>query len=477
MSRPPARRRGRLVDPVAQGRRPRRRDRRARPGGPRGPPGRHRGRPGRLVAGARRRRSPRRGGLDDVAAIGVGGQQHGMVCLDEAGEVVRPALLWNDTRSAGAAADLIAELRRRGRRLGRRDRARAGGLFTVDQAALARRARAGQRRPDGRRLPAARLAHLAAGRCRRPARAAPPTAATPAARATGRRRPATYRPRPAAAARFGPRRWRVPRPCSARPRLGGRRPCRCPARRRAPATTRPPRSGSAPRPGDVVVSHRHLGHRLRRGGAAGRRRHRHRRRVRRRHRAVPAAGRAPSTRPGSSTPPPRCSASTWPTLAELALRRPPGAGGLVAACPTWRASAPPTGPTPPARCTACTLRQRHPGAPGPGGGRGHAVRARRRPRRAAWRRACAVERVLLIGGGAAVRGGTPDRTGRLRRAGHRAADPGEYVADGAARQAAWALTGALPQWRAEGAQTFDGPADPAVRSRYAHAREHVLERV
>jgi xylulokinase len=50
------------------------------------------------------------GGLDDVAAVAVGGQQHGMVCLDEDGEVVRPALLWNDTRSAGAATDLIAEL-------------------------------------------------------------------------------------------------------------------------------------------------------------------------------------------------------------------------------------------------------------------------------------------------------------------------------------------------------------------------------
>jgi xylulokinase len=50
------------------------------------------------------------GGLDDVAAIAVGGQQHGMVCLDEQGDVVRPALLWNDTRSSGAADDLIAEL-------------------------------------------------------------------------------------------------------------------------------------------------------------------------------------------------------------------------------------------------------------------------------------------------------------------------------------------------------------------------------
>ena len=50
------------------------------------------------------------GGLDDVAAVAVGGQQHGMVCLDGAGDVVRPALLWNDTRSAPAAADLVAEL-------------------------------------------------------------------------------------------------------------------------------------------------------------------------------------------------------------------------------------------------------------------------------------------------------------------------------------------------------------------------------
>jgi len=47
--------------------------------------------------------------LDGVAAIGVGGQQQGMVCLDEAGAVVRPAVLWNDTRSAGAAVELTGE--------------------------------------------------------------------------------------------------------------------------------------------------------------------------------------------------------------------------------------------------------------------------------------------------------------------------------------------------------------------------------
>ncbi|PWW54888.1 xylulokinase [Actinokineospora spheciospongiae] len=52
----------------------------------------------------------RAGGLDDVAALSVGGQQHGMVALDDTGAVIRDALLWNDTRSARAAADLIAEL-------------------------------------------------------------------------------------------------------------------------------------------------------------------------------------------------------------------------------------------------------------------------------------------------------------------------------------------------------------------------------
>ncbi|MBM9468912.1 xylulokinase [Nakamurella leprariae] len=50
------------------------------------------------------------GGLADVAAVSVGGQQHGLVCLDADGAVVRPALLWNDTRSADAAAALVDEL-------------------------------------------------------------------------------------------------------------------------------------------------------------------------------------------------------------------------------------------------------------------------------------------------------------------------------------------------------------------------------
>ncbi len=47
--------------------------------------------------------------LDRADAVAVAGQQHGMVVLDEAGAVIRPALLWNDLRSAPAAERLIAE--------------------------------------------------------------------------------------------------------------------------------------------------------------------------------------------------------------------------------------------------------------------------------------------------------------------------------------------------------------------------------
>jgi xylulokinase len=50
------------------------------------------------------------GGLDDVAAVSVAAQQHGMICLDAGGQLVRKALLWNDTRSSDAASDLVAEL-------------------------------------------------------------------------------------------------------------------------------------------------------------------------------------------------------------------------------------------------------------------------------------------------------------------------------------------------------------------------------
>jgi xylulokinase len=48
--------------------------------------------------------------LDGVRAIAVGGQQHGMVLVDDDGSPLRDALLWNDNRSAPQAEQLIAEL-------------------------------------------------------------------------------------------------------------------------------------------------------------------------------------------------------------------------------------------------------------------------------------------------------------------------------------------------------------------------------
>ncbi|MBW4094460.1 MAG: xylulose kinase, partial [Acidobacteria bacterium] len=50
------------------------------------------------------------GGLAGVGALSIAGQQHGMVLLDADGNVLRPALLWNDTRSAEAAVALIDEV-------------------------------------------------------------------------------------------------------------------------------------------------------------------------------------------------------------------------------------------------------------------------------------------------------------------------------------------------------------------------------
>ncbi len=71
------------------------------------------------------------GGMDDVDAIAVGAQQHGLVALDDAGEPVRDALLWNDTRSADAAKDVISELGDGDESRGRQKWADATGVVPV----------------------------------------------------------------------------------------------------------------------------------------------------------------------------------------------------------------------------------------------------------------------------------------------------------------------------------------------------------
>jgi len=46
--------------------------------------------------------------LSAVRGIGLSGQMHGAVCVDAAGEVLRPAILWNDTRAHAEAAAMDA---------------------------------------------------------------------------------------------------------------------------------------------------------------------------------------------------------------------------------------------------------------------------------------------------------------------------------------------------------------------------------
>lgn len=48
--------------------------------------------------------------LERASAIAVGGQQHGMVALDSDGAVVLPALLWNDLRSAPQIPEIVEHL-------------------------------------------------------------------------------------------------------------------------------------------------------------------------------------------------------------------------------------------------------------------------------------------------------------------------------------------------------------------------------
>ncbi len=89
-----------------------------------------------------------------------------------------------------------------------------------------------------------------------------------------------------------------------------------------------------------------------------------------------------------------------------------------------------------------------------------------------------VARVQLVGGGA--------RSEALRRIAPTVfgtsvlvPPPGEYVADGAARQAAWVLSGAAapPVWTHSAASTYEADPVPAVRERYAQVRDLTANRV
>ncbi|MCM0674322.1 FGGY-family carbohydrate kinase, partial [Micromonospora phytophila] len=89
-----------------------------------------------------------------------------------------------------------------------------------------------------------------------------------------------------------------------------------------------------------------------------------------------------------------------------------------------------------------------------------------------------VQRVILIGGGArslAVRRIAPQVFGRPVVA----PPPGEYVADGAARQAAWVALGgaAPPAWALPGTEEYEATPVPGIRERYAAVRDRVADRL
>ena len=83
-----------------------------------------------------------------------------------------------------------------------------------------------------------------------------------------------------------------------------------------------------------------------------------------------------------------------------------------------------------------------------------------------------IRRILLIGGAArnpAVQHLAPPIFGKTVEV----PTPAEYVALGAARQAAWALAGTTqpPNWAAAPAQTFTGAPAGDIRTRYAALRD------
>jgi xylulokinase len=88
-----------------------------------------------------------------------------------------------------------------------------------------------------------------------------------------------------------------------------------------------------------------------------------------------------------------------------------------------------------------------------------------------------MDRVILIGGGArstAVQAIAPAIFGVPVVV----APAGEYVADGAARQAAWLVSAAAdpPQWTVAASSTHQADPTPAVRQAYAEVRDLVSER-
>ncbi|MFJ8581277.1 xylulokinase [Micromonospora sp. NPDC093277] len=421
------------------------------------------------------------GGLADVAAVAVGGQQHGMVCLDEAGQVVRPALLWNDTRSAGAAQDLIAEAG--GGEAGRRFWAEATGSvpvasFTATKLRwLARHEPANADRVAAVCLPHDWLTWRLAG--------APGLAALRTDRGdasgTGYWSPRAGEYRFDLLERAFGRQLVVPTvlgpaesaglldPAALAGAAAGRVPLGPGTGDNASAAL-----GVGAGPGDVVVSI----------GTSG---------------TVFAVADTPAADATGAVAgfadatgrylPLVCTLNAarvldaaaallgvgHDELSELALATPAGAEGLVMV-PYLEGERTPDRPTATGALHGLTLGSATPG---------HLARAAVEGMLCALadgldaltEQGATARRIILVGGGArsaAVRRIAPQVFGRPVVV----PPPGEYVADGAARQAAWVALGGAepPTWSAEPVEVYEADPVPAIRARYSQARDLIIER-
>ncbi|GIJ71572.1 xylulokinase [Virgisporangium ochraceum] len=414
----------------------------------------------------------RAGGLDDVAAASVAGQMQGMVCLDADGTVVRDAVLWNDTRSAGAARDLISELG--GGDAGRRAWADAVGLVPVASFTVTKLRWLASAEPDNAaRTEAVCLPHdwLTWRLAGAPGLASLRTDRSEAS-GTGYWSAAAgdYR-RDLVGLALGRDDVLLPEVLGPTGRAGQ-------LRNGAPlgpggGDCAAAALGAGAGPGDVVVSI----------GTSG---------------IVTTVADAPAVDPTGTVAgyadmtgrflPLVCTlnaarvldaAATMlrvdhAELSVLALSGPPGADGLVLV-PYLEGERTPDRPHATGSVHGLTLRTSTPA---------HVARAAVEGMLCALAdgldamtaRGTTVNRIILVGGGArseAVRRIAPTVFGRPVLV----PPLGEHVADGAARQAAWVLSGGPqpPAWTAGQVETHEADAVPAIRERYAAARNHILE--
>jgi len=406
------------------------------------------------------------GGLDDVEAISVGGQQHGMVCLDESGTVVRDALLWNDTRSANAARELVRELG------GPQAWANAVGSVPVASFTVTKLRWLRDHEPDAaRRTHAVCLPHdWLTWRLRGTGDPADLATDRGDASGTGYWSPATGEYRHDLLELALGHDALLPRVLGPRDAAGTASwgPLLGPGSGDNAASA----LGLAAGAGDAVVSIGTSGVACAvsevpakdpSGGVAG---------------FADATGRflplvctLNAARVLDSTA--RLLGVDLDGLADLALAAPPGAGGAVLV-PYFEGERTPDRPLATASLHGLTLATWTPATVARAAvegllcGLADAIEALEQ-------QGAAASRVLLVGGGAASRAVREIAPAVLGRPVH-VPPAGEFVARGAARQAAWVLAGTAepPAWLLAATMVHEADPTPAVRERYAEARDRIL---